>query len=229
MSQKLKFSKPPKLLVFDVNETLLDLQKVQLAIQSDLDNKNAFSLWFSTLLQYSMVESITNQHHSFAEIGKATLQMTAKKLKRNVSDDSIRTILNLIKQLPPHPEVKNALARFKSNDFSMVALTNGSTEAVKKQMNFAEISEYFERLFSVDEVQSYKPQAITYQHVLNEMNIEAKDAMMVAAHPWDLAGAKAVGMQTAFIERPSQIYYSLAANPDFTASNLEALFDRISE
>jgi len=228
MSQKLNITEPPKLLVFDVNETLLDLQKLQLAIEGDFGNENAFNLWFSTLLQYSMVESITNQHHSFAEIGKATLQMTAKKLKRNVSDESIRTILSLITQLPPHPEVKNALAKFKSNKFRIVALTNGSIEAVKKQMRFAEISGYFERLFSVDEVQSYKPQAITYQHVLDEMNIEAKDAMMVAAHPWDLAGAKAVGMKTAFIERPSQIYYPLMTKADITVSNLEALTERFS-
>lgn len=65
--------KKPKLLVFDVNETLLDLGKIKTAIQKELPETNAFNLWFSTLLQYAMVESITNQYHSFGDIGKATL------------------------------------------------------------------------------------------------------------------------------------------------------------
>jgi 2-haloacid dehalogenase len=217
----------PKLLIFDVNETLLDLQKVKNAIQNCLEDQHAFSIWFSTLLQYAMVESITHHHHSFADIGKATLQMTAQKLEKNISDDSIGAIISLITQLPPHPEVKNALNKFKSNSFRIVALTNGSSDAVAEQIEYAQMSEYFEKLFSVEEVQSYKPQAKTYLHVLKEMNIEAKDAMLIAAHPWDIAGAKAVGMLTAFIERPSQIYYPLMKDADFMVSDLEELFKEL--
>ncbi|SMG12424.1 2-haloacid dehalogenase [Marivirga sericea] len=219
----------PKLLVFDVNETLLDLQKLQQAIQNSFQDQHAFKIWFSTLLQYAMVESITSQHHSFAEIGKATLRMTAEKLGKHISDDSIASTISLITQLPPHPDVKNALAKFESNNFRIVALTNGSTDTVKKQMDYAQISEYFERLFSVEEVQSYKPQAKAYEYVLSELNIKAKDAMLIAAHPWDLAGGKAVGMQTAFIERPTQVYYPLLQAANYMVQDLQELFEVLNK
>ncbi|WP_296620854.1 haloacid dehalogenase type II [Marivirga sp.] len=217
----------PKLLVFDVNETLLDLEKIKVKIQDKFQDKTSFSLWFATLLQYSMVKSITNQYHSFGEIGKSTLRMTAEKLNKNISEEEISGILSLITELPPHPEVKSALEKFQSMNYQIIALTNGSLEAVKAQMKFAGIDQYFERLFSVEEVKSFKPQPITYQYVLKEMNIAAEEALMIAAHPWDLAGAKAVGMQTAFIERPSQVYYPLLEKADFMVKNLEELVERL--
>ena len=215
--------KKPKLLVFDVNETLLDLEKIKVKIQDKFNDETSYSLWFTTLLQYSMVESITNQYHNFGEIGKATLKMTAEKLEKNISEDEINEILALITQLPPHPDVKAALKKFQIQNYSIIALTNGSLEAVKTQMSYAGIEEYFERFYSVEQVKSFKPQAVTYQYVLNEMKMVAKDSMMIAAHPWDLAGAKTIGMQTAFIERPSQIYYPLLEKADFMVKDLEEL------
>ncbi len=76
----------PQLLIFDVNETLLDLGKIKSAIHQVFQNEDAFSMCFSTLLQYSMEESICNTSHGFGEIGKATLKMTAKNLKVDITD-----------------------------------------------------------------------------------------------------------------------------------------------
>lgn len=153
--------------------------------------------------------------------------MTAQKLGENISDEAIKDILGLITELPPYPEVQNALANLQS-DYTLVALTNGSPSAVQAQTKFAGIENYFERLFSVEEVKSYKPQAKTYQYVLKEMNIVAEEAIMIAAHPWDIAGAKSVGMQTAFIQRPSQIYYPLMDKPDFMVKDLTELADKLN-
>lgn len=219
----------PKLLVFDVNETLLDLKKVKNALQKQFDDTTAFNLWFNTLLQYSMVESITDHYHSFAEIGKATLKMTAATLNKNISQQEIDDILALITKLPPHPDVKTALLKLKSLDYRMIALTNGSSKALKAQMEFAGIGHCFEALFSVEELKTYKPQPATYQYVLNEMKIEPKDAMMIAAHPWDLAGAKKAGMQTAFIERNSQIYYPLMEEADVMIKDMNLLVQELKK
>jgi 2-haloacid dehalogenase len=217
----------PQLLIFDVNETLLDLGKIKSAIHQVFQNEDAFSIWFSTLLQYSMVESICNTYHGFGEIGKATLKMTAKKLKVDITDDEISGILDLITQLQPHPDVKGGLKNLKSNGFLLVALTNGSLEALNAQMKYAGLTPYFDKLYSVEEVKSFKPQGKTYQYVLSDMNCKAENAMMIAAHPWDIAGAKAVGMQTAFIERKGQIYYPLMEKADFHVTNLKELAENI--
>ena len=53
--------------------------------------------------------------------------------------------------------------------------------------------------------------------------MEAVDVLFVSAHPWDVAGAANVGMQTAFIEQPGEMLYPLAPTPTFKATNLEEL------
>lgn len=215
--------KKPQLLIFDINETLLDLGKLKSAIQAAFNTKYAFTIWFSTLLQYSMVESICERYHGFGEIGKATLRMTAEKLNTKITDDAINEILALITQLPAHQDVKEGLKKLQDDGFQLVAFTNGTPSALKSQLKYAGLTSYFDRLFSVEEIRSFKPQAKTYQYVLDQMNIEAKHSMMVAAHPWDLAGAKNVGIQTSFIARTGQSYYPLMDQPDFYVKDLKEL------
>ena len=43
---------------------------------------------------------------------------------------------------------------------------------------------------------------------------------MVAAHAWDLAGAKHVGLQTAFVVRPGKTLYPNVARPDYVVNDL---------
>ncbi|MGT1696601.1 hypothetical protein ACVPTE_23550 [Salmonella enterica subsp. enterica serovar Winslow] len=55
------------------------------------------------------------------------------------------------------------------------------------------------------------------------MRVPASQAMMVAAHGWDVGGAKLAGMHTAFVTRPGQCLYPLAPSPDLLVDNLRQL------
>ena len=50
---------------------------------------------------------------------------------------------------------------------------------------------------------------------------------MVAAHGWDIAGAKAAGMQAAFIARPNKAIYPLAIEPDYIVKDLVELSQKL--
>ena len=88
----------PRLLIFDVNETLLDLKPMKVAINHALANELAFDNWFSSLLHYSLVESISGKYQDFGSIGAATLKMTAEKFEKQISDSKINDVLSLIKK-----------------------------------------------------------------------------------------------------------------------------------
>ena len=69
----------PRVCVFDVNETLLDLQPLKESIGRLLGGgPEAARLWFTTLLQYSLVTTLADHYADFAEIGAACLRMVAK-------------------------------------------------------------------------------------------------------------------------------------------------------
>jgi 2-haloacid dehalogenase len=213
----------PKLLIFDVNETLLDLSPVKEKVNKLLGTSYAFEIWFSKLIQFAMVETTTGTYSDFGDIGASTLDMTAQGFSKPISEHDIKTTLSLMTKLQPHPEVLKSLAGLKENGFRLVALTNGSSATLKQQMEFSGLDSVFDALYSVEAVQKFKPHPDTYHYVLAKEKEEAKQAMLVAAHAWDIAGAQQKGMQTAFIKRPGKLWYPNQIEPSLTCSDFEEL------
>lgn len=210
----------PRLLIFDVNETLLDLKPMKVAINNALANELAFDNWFSSLLHYSLVESISGKFQDFGKIGAATLKMTAEKFDKQISESKIKDVLSLIKKLPPHPDVVQGLTILKNSGIKMVALTNGTMEVLKAQLAYAEIDHFFDEIFSVESVKQYKPHPSTYTYVVKEMKASPIYTMLIAAHGWDVAGAQRAGLMTGFVSRPGKFPYPLAEEADISGSNI---------
>lgn len=221
----------PKVIIFDVNETLLDLAPLRRSVGAALpDGEALLPLWFSTMLHYSLVETLTGSYHDFAQIGTAALTMVASS--RGVELDAAearQAIAGTITKLPAHPDVIPALKSLSTSGYQVVSLTNSSNAGVAAQFEYAGLTSFFDRRFSVEDIRAYKPDPRPYRWVLDELGIQPEEALMVAAHAWDLAGAKAVGLQTAFIQRPGTVAYPLVGRPDYVVENLQQLVDLISK
>jgi 2-haloacid dehalogenase len=218
----------PKLILFDVNETLLDLKPLARRINVLLSNEQAFDIWFSSLLHYSLVETVSGNHEDFSKIAKATFEMTAAKFKKVIPEDEITAVLGLIKKLPAHQDSAQALQTLKNQGFQLVALTNGNPDVAKEQLAFAELDIYFNRIFSVDEARAFKPSSKPYQFVINEMSCKASENLLVAAHGWDITGAQRAGLQTVFIARDGKFKYPLAEKPTYDCKDLNELVERLT-
>lgn len=217
----------PKLLIFDVNGTLLNMESIKEAINYAYKHPGAFTQWFSWLLQYSLVDTVTKSYHPFSEIAKASLQMTASSLEVQADEAFMEDILKSMTQLPPHPEVIEGLAILKKAGYKMITLTNSAPAAQQKQLEFAQLQDFFEETFSVDKVKLYKPRPETYEYVLDKMDVKPKEAMLIAAHGWDIAGAVRAGLQAAFIARQEQALYPLAEKPRFVCNDLVELAEEL--
>lgn len=218
----------PKLIVFDVNETLLNLNPLKSGVNQSLGNGMAFDLWFGNLLHYSLVETVTEQYSDFSAIAEATFQMVAQKFKINISKAEIGSILAIITDLPPHSDVIQALTLLEDAGFTMAALTNGNQEVAEKQLTNAGIHTFLKDIISVEHAERYKPHADAYHFLLGKMKISAKDAMLVAAHGWDIVGAQRAGMRTAFVAREGKFLYPLGNNPDVTGKTLIEVAERLA-
>ncbi|MEX2130769.1 MAG: haloacid dehalogenase type II [Pseudohongiellaceae bacterium] len=182
----------PKLIVFDVNETLLELRSLRTSVGRALNGRDElFSLWFAMVLHYSLVDTLTNDYHDFGQIGTAILSMVAEArgIESN-SDEASRCIIDTIARLPAHADVIPGLRALAASGYRIVSLTYSSNKRVTAQLEFAGLTSLFERRFSVEDVRAFKPDPRTYRWVLNEIGIQPEEAMMVAAHARDLAGAR---------------------------------------
>ena len=213
----------PQLLIFDINETILDLSPLKESINQLLGSSEGFDLWFPKLIQFAMVETLTGSYSDFGEIGAATLEMTAQSFSESISEKEIKTTLSIITQLQPHPDVLEGLVNLKKKGFRLVALTNGGKSTLEKQMNYSGLDFYFDSLYSVESVKKFKPHPETYNYVLKKENCDPKNAMLFAAHAWDIVGAQQAGLQTAFIERNGKYLYPNTEKPSLSVKNLTDL------
>ena len=60
----------------------------------------------------------------------------------------------------------------------------------------------------------YKPAAEVYLTGARLLGVEPAELMLVAAHPWDLEGARRAGLRTAFVDRPLEYGTGGSAHTD---------------
>lgn len=219
----------PVLLVFDVNETLLELGGMASEINKALQDDGAFKQWFALMLQYSLVDNDTGRYHDFGTIADATMRMTEQLLGRQLPEAERKRLLKLILTAPAHPDVVEGLARLKQAGYRMVTLTNSTGRVVAQQLENAGLAKFFEASISIDEFKAYKPQLASYELALRKLGVRPQQAMLIAAHGWDIAGAAGAGLQTAFIARKGQALYPLAPRPTLQGDTLMAIADQLTE
>ena len=87
------------------------------------------------------------------------------------------------------------------NEFCLATLTNAPLTTLTVQLKYAKLTEYFEATLSIDTIKKYKPAVETYTWATKKLFVNVTDAILVAAHGWDIASALQAGTQAAFIER----------------------------
>jgi 2-haloacid dehalogenase len=220
--------KRPKLLFFDVNETLLDLSAMKTSVAQALDGRaDLLPLWFTTMLQYSLVATVGDNYDDFGEIGAAAMIMVARNCGVTLSQEAARKAMLPIRSLPPHPDVRPALDQLKQAGLRMVTLTNSSQAGVDAQIKNAELMDIFEARLSIEDVQMFKPHRHAYKWAARKMGSHPEECMLVAAHGWDIAGALWAGWRAAFLSRPGAQLYPLAPAPEIAEPDLAEAAKRL--
>jgi 2-haloacid dehalogenase len=148
---------PPPVPLFYVNEPLLAVESLQGAVADILLDEDAAKLWFTTMLQYSLVMIVRDQCASFGDIGAAALHMRARNCDVELKAEDAEQVLDVIRALPPHPDVRQALDQLKTRGIRLATLTNPSQEIVEAQMRYASLGGFFELMLSVEQPRRFKP------------------------------------------------------------------------
>jgi 2-haloacid dehalogenase len=218
---------PRRVIVFDVNETLLDLSALDTPFEAAFGSAEARSAWFAQLLNLAMTSVLTGAYHDFSKLGRAALHMVAAKRSVALSDEAVDGIVERMRHLPPHPDAVPALEALRAAGFRLAALTNSAPRVARAQLGNAGLADYFERILSVDEAQCFKPAAPPYRMAAERLDVTSADMRMVAVHDWDVIGAMAAGCAGAFVARAGTVFNPLARKPDVTGRDLEAVAERI--
>lgn len=220
----------PPVLIFDVNETLLDLDALAPHFERIFGRATALREWFAQLILYSEAITLTGDYVPFGELGGAVLRMIGATEGIHVLDSDILMVKEAIATLPAHAEVPAALSRLRTAGFRMFTLTNNPKATSEKQLRNAGIAHLFDAQFSVDDgVRRYKPAREVYRAVEEAVGVPASQLLLVACHTWDILGASAAGWKTALILRPGNAPLRVGGQPLITGNHLGELADLIFE
>ncbi len=214
-------------IIFDVNETLLDLEPVRVWFQNRFEDEPSAAAWFSELLRLSFISSTTDRYVPFPELAATALATVATRFHASIGDGDTAHISGVFVTLPAHDDVLTGLHALHEAGFTVAALTNSPQETAESQLANAGIAGEFDRVMSVDMVGRFKPHRSVYEAAALQIDIETSDMVMVAAHDWDIAGAMAAGCDGAFIQRPGQAYSSAFPKPTMKARDITDAADQI--
>jgi 2-haloacid dehalogenase len=230
-TEKVKSTSQPKVIFFDVNETLLDLGNVGKSVSEALGGRDELvPYWFTTMLHYSLVGNVMGEYNSFGEIGIASLEMIANQQNITLTPEQARTaVLTPFRDLEPHNDVVEGLKKIRALGYTMITLTNSSDAGIAAQLKNSDLAQYFDGSLTVQNLSIFKPDLRVYEWAQQQMKVAPEDAMLIAAHAWDIAGADKAGWKTAFILRPGKALYPLADKPDLTGKDLIEIANQLEK
>jgi 2-haloacid dehalogenase len=215
------------LIVFDVNETLLDLDTMAPIFERIFDDKTAMRLWFANLILYSAALTVAGQYVPFTEIGAAVMKMLAGARGIQIKVTDKKELTDRFSTMPPHPEVPAALRKLRDAGFRLFTLTDNLLEVQTRQLEHGGIADLFERRFSADGVKHHKPSRHAYAYVERELGVKPSQLCLVACHTWDTLGAVAAGWDGALIRRAGNDVLSVGPQPQIIGDNLANVADQL--
>lgn len=211
------------ILVFDVNETLLDTAALATFFEELFGEAAVRGEWFLTLEETWMTATLAGRYLPFGQLAKSALRQTGWRHGIEIGEEYQQKLIDKLTTLPAHPDVAPALAELRAKGYRLTALTNGTLKAVQGQLAHAGLDTAFDAILSVDSVACYKPGQPAYQHAADHWHVTTNELVMIAAHGWDLIGAAGAGCKTGFIARPGKVIDPQIFQPDWQADSLTQL------
>jgi len=167
------------------------------------------------------VDALTDRFRPFAEHIRGALEAAIRR--RRLDLEKLDQAMERAAALPPYADADAALTTLASAGHRLAVLTNSGADSGRRTLAAAGLDAHFEAILGVDPVRSYKPHPSTYRYALEALGAAASDVMLVAAHQWDVTGAKRAGLRTAWIDRDSEPFSAVGEPPDAQAPSLADL------
>lgn len=216
----------PSVLVFDVNETLIDFESMNPLFERIFGDRRVMREWLGHLIMYSMTITLSGLYEGYFTLGQGLLKMVGDIHGVKVTDSDLEEIGQAMLTMPAHPDVEEGLTRMKDAGFRLVTLTNSpSNPHGESPLEHAGLAHFFERQFTVETVRAYKPAQQVYHLVAQELDVPPSTCFMVAAHVWDTVGAQSAGYTAGLVTRPGNAPLPVASlpQPNLIAPDLPAL------
>jgi 2-haloacid dehalogenase len=213
-------------LVFDVYGTLVDPISVTGALQERYGSGVGAAVardWRARQLEYSFRLTVMGQYLDFRQLTRHALIDTLTAHALTANEDAVDGLAGLYDELEPFPDTEPGLRALRDAGHRLKVFTNGTVAMVERCLAVGGLSDFFDDVISADEVGAFKPAPAVYFHAAERTSLPVGRLRLVSANPFDIIGANAAGMRTAWVQRSTVTFDSIGRGPDVTVPRLDLL------
>jgi len=217
---------PRKVLAFDVYGTLIDPFRMEEHLRAAFGEKAqvASELWRTKQIEYSFRRALMKKYRPFDTCTADALRFVSAQLKISLSEKEQAHLLSKYQELPAYPDVAVALDELAAQGFTIAACSNGTVSAVRASLGNAGILPCFTKIVSVDPIRTFKPDPAVYEYLASELHARKEMVWLISSNPFDVIGAKACGLRTAWVQRdPKRVFDPWEYEPDAVVHSLAEL------
>lgn len=200
--------------LFDALGTLFDLTP----LEKKLGGKAQLDAWFERLLHSAVALSLAGEWQPFEKLAESTLTTALARMGRYVDAGDVLTEL---RKLLPYSDATHAIDVLDEAGLTVGVLTNGAERDTRRLIAAARLEERVAEIVSAEEIEVYKPHPSVYKHAAERIGADAGRTTLIAAHAWDVTGAKLAGLDAVWVDRLEREWPLPRGKPRKSAANLE--------
>lgn len=199
-----------KAVVFDAYGTLYDIQSVASVTEQAFPGYGEIitQVWRIKQLEYTWLRSLMRRYEDFSVITRDSLAYTLKVLGLPYDSAAFERIMDKYLHLDPYPDALGALAAMR--DRKLAILSNGSTGMLNALVANSGLDRVLDATISIDSQKIFKPAPEAYELIETRLGVPPAEVLFISSNPWDACGAKAFGLNVAWIERVTPEAMALA-------------------
>src|SRR5258708_15881615 len=199
-----------KAVVFDAYGTLYDIQSVAAVTEEAFPGYGEIvtQTWRIKQLEYTWLRSLMRRYQDFSVITRDSLVYTLRCLGLESDTDTFESIVDKYLHLDLYPDAMATLAAMK--DRKLAILSNGSTGMLTTLVRNSGLDRVLDATISVDSTKIFKPSPDAYSLIETVLGVPPAEVLFVSSNPWDACGARAFGLNVAWIERVTPEAMALA-------------------
>jgi 2-haloacid dehalogenase len=218
----------PEAILFDACETLFNPGPLRKPFEQAGLPGSALDIWLARVQGDGMAHAATGTFAAFEDLAEFHLRGVSRDYSADASAH-VNAVLEAWRQLPPHPDVEPGLELIRDGQVRRATLTNEPSELTSAWLESGGLRSYFEGVIDASAVMAWKPRSQTYVHASDELGSAIERTALISAHPWDIHGATCAGLVGAWLNRTGAPYPAMMNPPQFQASTLAELADRLLE
>ena len=211
----------PRAVAFDIIGTVFPLEPLRPVVVSLGLPPAALEGWFAAGLRDAFALSAAGDFAPLTEVLGGALDQVMAKQGLRASPRGKAALLDGMTRLAPRPDAQDAFEIIAGAGMRIIALSNGACAATQGLLRRGRLDDLVTHIASVEDVGLYKPRREVYAHAVWMAGTQAGRVALVAVHPWDINGAKAAGLTTAFVSAEGP-YSPVMRKPDVAAPTLAA-------